>query len=184
MGTIFDMYFDQFASLIPDPGARTNFVRTMLNQAGISPNAQVTSDYLANRPRVQRRQQLSIILYGSRNSLTFLAARNDNEALSLVPGAPGNAISNLSRIEQEGYGIYFSHRLTPLTALNASGYREETTTSSQLAAKTTMTTIQAGVSTNLGAKTVGSLNARYTEFESPVNPYNETALIGAIAIFF
>jgi len=90
----------------------------------------------------------------------------------------------LSRIEQEGYGIYFSHRLTPLTALNASGYREETTTSSQLAAKTTMTTIQAGVSTNLGAKTVGSLNARYTEFESPVNPYNETALIGAIAIFF
>lgn len=184
MGTIFDMYFDQFASLIPDPGARTNFVRTMLNQAGISPNAQVTSDYLANRPRVQRRQQLSIILYGSRNSLTFLAARNDNEALSLVPGAPGNAISNLSRIEQEGYGIYFSHRLTPLTALNASGYREETTTSSQLAAKTTMTTIQAGVSTNLGAKTVGSLNARYTEFESPVNPYNETALIGAVAIFF
>lgn len=184
LGTFYDMYYEQFTSLIPDPGARSNYVRNMLSQAGISPNAQATSDYLANRPRVQRLQQLSLILYGSRNSITFAASRSNNEALTAVPGAAGNAIGNASRIEQQGYLVFFSHRLTPLTALNLSGNRQTTESGQFVVAKTTMTTYQAGIATRFGPKTVGSLNLRHSQFDSPVSPYDETALVGTIALFF
>ncbi len=184
MGTFYDMYYEQFASLIPDPGARSTYVRNLLSQAGISPNAQATSDYLSNRPRVQRLQQLSLILYGSRNSITFAANRSNNEALTVVQGAVGNALGNASRIEQQGFLVFFSHRLTPLTGLNLSGNRQ-TTQSDQFAnTKTTMTTYNAGVSTRFGPKTVGSLNLRYTQFESTTSPYDETALVGTIAMYF
>lgn len=156
----------------------------MLSQAGISPNAQATSDYLGNRPRVQRLQQLSLILYGSRNSITFAATRSNNEALTAVPGAAGTAIGNLSRIEQQGYLVFFSHRMTPLTALNLSGNRQTTESGQFAIPKTTMTTYQAGISTRFGPKTVGSLNLRHSQFDSPLNPYDETALVGTIALFF
>jgi hypothetical protein len=58
LGTVYDQYFDQFATLIPDLAARAAYVNSLLNQAGIAPNAQAVSDYAAQRPRVQRRQAL------------------------------------------------------------------------------------------------------------------------------
>lgn len=184
MGTFYDMYFEQFTNLIPDPSARSNYVRNMLSQAGISPNAQATSDYLSNRPRVQRLQQLSLILYGSRNSITFAANRSNSEALTVIQGAVGDALGNASRIEQQGYLVFFSHRLTPLTALNLSGNRQTTESDQFAITKTTMTTYSAGVSTRFGPKTVGSLNLRHSQFDSSTSPYNETALVGTIALFF
>ncbi len=184
IGSLYDIYYEQFATLIPDPGARAAYVSNLLTQAGLAPNAQVTSDYLANRPRIQRRQQLTMTLYGSRNSLTFLAGRNNNEALSVVPGAGGQAISNLSRVEQQGYSLSFAHRLTPLTALNLVGSRQRTESGEFAVVTTTMTTYRAGITTRFGSKTVGSLYARYSQFDSPTNPYDESAIVGSISFLF
>ena len=122
LGTVYDQYFDQFASLIPDAAARAAYVTNLLNQAGIAPNAQAVSDYAAQRPRVQRSQQLSMVLYGSRNSITFLAARNENEALTVF-GQNTAIAGEASRIVQQGYTLSFLHRLTPLTGLNLLGSR-------------------------------------------------------------
>ena len=49
---------------------------------------------------------------------------------------------------------------------------------------TTMTTYQLGVSTRFGAKTVGSINASHTQFDSDTNPYSANSIVGTVATFF
>ena len=183
MGTVYDMYFDQFSNLIPDPVARAAYVTNLLNQLGVAPNAQAVSDYAAQRPRVQSSQQLTYVLYGARNSLTLIAARSENEALTVF-GQNTNIAGQASRVTQQGVTVSFAHRLTPLTALNLLGSRMESQSGLTNALNTTMTTYQVGVSTRFGAKTAGSLNLRRSEFDSDTNPYTENALVGSITMFF
>ena len=183
MGTVYDMYFDQFSNRIPDPVARAAYVTNLLNQLGVAPNAQAVSDYAAQRPRIQSSQQLTYVLYGARNSLTLIAARNENEALTVF-GQNTNIAGQASRVTQQGFTVSFAHRLTPLTALNLLGSRMESQSGLTNALNTTMTTYQVGVSTRFGAKTAGSLNLRRSEFDSDTNPYTENALVGSITMFF
>jgi len=183
MGTVYDMYFDQFSNLIPDPVARSAYVTNLLNQLGVAPNAQAVSDYAAQRPRVQTSQQLTYVLYGARNSLTLIAARNENEALTVF-GQNTNIAGQASRVTQQGFTVSFAHRLTPLTALNLLGSRMESQSGLTNILNTTMTTYQVGVSTRFGAKTAGSLNLRRSEFDSDTSPYTENALVGSITMFF
>jgi len=183
MGTVYDMYFDQFSNQIPDPVARAAYVTNLLNQLGVAPNAQAVSDYAAQRPRIQSSQQLTYVLYGARNSLTLIAARNENEALTVF-GQNTNIAGQASRVTQQGVTVSFAHRLTPLTALNLLGSRMESQSGLTNALNTTMTTYQVGVSTRFGAKTAGSLNLRRSEFDSDTNPYTENALVGSITMFF
>lgn len=182
-GTIYDQYFDQFATLIPDPVARAAFVTGLLNQAGIAPNAQAVNDYLTNRPQVRRTQQLSVVFFGSRNSITFLASRSENQAVTLVGGLNG-AISQDSRVEQQGYTVNFSHRLNELTGLNALVSRQESQSGTTSSLDTTLTTYQIGVTRRLGAKTAGALTARRNEFASNTSPYDENALVATLTMSF
>jgi uncharacterized protein (PEP-CTERM system associated) len=182
-GTIYDQYFEQFATLIPDPVARAAFVTSLLNQAGIAPNAQAVNDYLTNRPQVRRTQQLSVVFFGSRNSITFLASRSENQAVTLVGGLNG-AISQDSRVEQQGYTVNFSHRLNELTGLNALVSRQESQSGTTSALDTTLTTYQVSVTRRLGAKTAGALTARRNEFASNTSPYDENALVATLTMSF
>lgn len=183
LGTVYDQYFDQFATLIPDLAARAAYVNSLLNQAGIAPNAQAVSDYAAQRPRVQRRQALTYVLFGARNSLTLVAARNENQALTVF-GQNTAIAGEASNIVQQGVTLSFLHRLTPLTGLNLLGYRMKSQSGLTDALDTTTTTYQIGVSTRLGAKTGGSLNLRHTNFDSNTSPYNESAVVASLSMFF
>jgi len=183
LGTVYDQYFNQFATLIPDLAARAAYVNSLLNQSGIAPNAQAVSDYAAQRPRVQRIQQLTYVLFGARNSLTLVAARNENQALTVV-GQNTAIAGEASNIVQQGVTLSFLHRLTPLTGLNLLGYRMKSQSGLTNALDTTTTTYQIGVSTSLGAKTGGSLNLRHTNFDSNTSPYNESAVVASLSMFF
>ena len=183
MGTVYDMYFNQFGNLIPDPVARAAYVTNLLNQLGVAPNAQAVSDYAAQRPRVQSNQQLTYILFGARNSLTLVAGRNENQALTVF-GQNTSIAGDASRVTQQGITAIFSHRLTPLTGLNLSASRINSQSGLTNVFNTTMTTYQVGVSTRFGAKTAGTLNLRRSEFDSDTSPYTENALVGSITMFF
>jgi uncharacterized protein (PEP-CTERM system associated) len=183
LGTVYDQYFDQFATLIPDLAARAAYVNSLLNQAGIAPNAQAVSDYAAQRPRVQRSQQFTYVLFGARNSLTLVAGRNENQALTVF-GQNTAIAGDASRIVQQGITLSFLHRLTPLTGLNLLGYRMKSQSGLTNALDTTTTTYQIGVSTRLGAKTGGSLNVRHTYFDSNTSPYSENAIVASLSMFF
>jgi uncharacterized protein (PEP-CTERM system associated) len=188
LGTVYDQYFQIFASLIPDPVNRDTYVRNFLNQAGIAPNAQAINNYLTNRPQVQRNQQLSVVFYGSRNSLTFLAARSNSQPLTRAPNGLNGIVSEAGTVTQQGYAVSFSHRLTPLTGLNLLASRQKNKGENDLTGRldTTLTYYQIGIATRLGAKTVGALNARHQDFNGSdlTIPYKENALIASVTMVF
>jgi uncharacterized protein (PEP-CTERM system associated) len=187
LGTVYDQYFQIFASLIPDPVNRDNYVRNLLNQAGIAPDAQAINNYLANRPQVQRNQRLSLVLFGSRNSITFLAGRSNSQPLTLAPNGLDGIVSEAGTVTQQGYAVSYSHRLTPLTGLNLLASRQKNKSGLTNEIDTTLTTYQIGVSTRLGAKTVGALNARHQDFtgsDVTTTPYKENALIASVTMVF
>jgi uncharacterized protein (PEP-CTERM system associated) len=183
LGNIYDLYFDQFASLIPDPIARASFVRALLELSGINPNTQVTSGFLASRATIQRRQQLALAILGVRNSITLSANRTESESI-LASTTLNDDFSQNDVIHQKGVSLNFSHRLSDLSNLNILALRQDSTGSGSNTKKTTSTLYQVNVSTKLGAKTTGALSARRSEFDSPTNPYTENALIGTLSFIY
>lgn len=183
LGNIYDLYFDQFTSLIPDPIARASFVRTLLQLGGINPNTQVTSGFLASRATIQRRQQLAFVIFGIRNSITLSAIRTESESL-LASNTLIDDFSQNDLVRQKGVSLNFSHRLSELSNLNILALRQETTGNGSNTKKTTSTLYQVNVSTKLSARTTASLSARRSEFDSPTNPYTENALIGTLSFIY
>lgn len=142
-------------------------------------NKQTVSSFLATRASVQRQQQLAYVLYGARNSLTLQL--NRSESSSLLSAAAIDDFSQSSTVRQRGMTLGFSHRLSPLSNLNATASRQRSTgqgNGSNL--KTTTTAYVVSASTKLGAKTTGSLSLRHTDFDNNTDPYTENALVGTI----
>lgn len=182
MGTVYDMYFQQFASLIPDPVARAAFVQAFLTATNIDPNTQVIGGFLSSRATLQRRQELAFTLHGVRNTLTVMANRSESQSTLAATAINDDFTRNsLNAIEQRGISVNFSHRLTQLANLNLLASRQSSTgsgTSNNL--ETTTTMYQVTASTKLSAKTTGSLSLRRAEFDSTTTPYTENALIGTL----
>ena len=184
LGNIYNLYFEQFASLIPDPTARANFVNALLAQYGINPNTQVTSDFLASQVTVQHRQQLALAMTGVRNTITLLFNRTESQSV-LGSNTPSDNLSQATSIRQQGVNLNIAHRLTELSTLNLLGSRQESTgNSASTNLKTTIDLYQVNVSTKLSAKTTGSLSVRHTKFDSTINPYTENALLGTVSYIY
>ena len=186
-GALYDQYFALFANQIPDPVARATYVNNLLNQSGTAANAtdtQAINGYLTNRPQLRRTQQLSLVLFGSRNSITFRGRRVSDEALWLAGGGAQNPTSANSKVVQTGYSANLSHRMTPLTSLNLLGLYQTNDAPSSPSLNNTLTMFQVGIATQLGMKTFGTLNARRSIYSSDSNPYNENALIASLIFSF
>lgn len=185
LGNIYDLLFSQMASSIPDQDARAVFVNSLLQQSGIAPNTQVNAGFLSSQVTLMRRQELSYVLQGVRNTLTLAANRSRNERLGTGLGT-GDDYSSVSDIAQQGFNVGWSHQLSPLSSLNVTGTRSRSTGSSATSAvnpENTQKSLSAGVTTKLGAKTNGALTARRTE-TSGTNPYTENAVVGSISVQF
>lgn len=179
MGSIYDLYFDQFATQFPDPVLRAAIVNALLAASGINPNQQVVSGFLASQASLQRQQQLAFVLYGARNSLTLQL--NRSESSTLLTTAVIDDFAQSSVVRQRGISLNLSHRLSPMSNLNASINRQQSTgqgNGSNL--KTTTTAYVISATTKLGAKTNGSLSLRHTDFDNNTDPYTENALVGTI----
>lgn len=182
-GTVYDQYDALLANQYPDPVARAAYINNLLNQAGIAPNSQAVYGYLNNRPQVRRTQQLSLVLYGARNSITFRGTRITDETL-WVAGGIDDPTNPFSKVIQTGYSAILAHRLTPLTSLNVGALYQKTDAPSNTALNNDLTMFQVGVSSRLGARTVGTINARRSVYSSESNPYNENALSASLIFSF
>jgi uncharacterized protein (PEP-CTERM system associated) len=183
LGSIYDLYFEQFSSLIPDPVARANFVNGLLTQSGINPNARATSDFLTSQATVRRNQQLSLVIFGARNTITAQISRGESQGTQQSQPTI-DPISQSSAVKQQGFSLNLSHRLSELSNLNLLGSRQESTGNGSAAAKTTTTLYQINLSTKLGAKTTGSISARRSEFDGSTNPYTENALLATVSFIY
>jgi uncharacterized protein (PEP-CTERM system associated) len=185
-GALYDQYFELFSNQIPDPVARAAYVNNLLNQSGGGTNVgntQTVNGYLTNRPQLRRTQQLSLVLYGSRNSVTFRATRISDEVLSVLGGTE-SPTNPFSKVVQNGYSINFAHRLSPLTSLNVLGLYQTNDAPSSPSLDNTLRMFQVGISSQLGKKTFATLNARRSIYSSDSNPYNENAVSASLIFTF
>lgn len=180
LGTYYDMLFAQLANSIPDPVARAQQVNAQLQQAGISPTAAITAGFLTSQATVRRRQEFSLVLNGLRNTVTYTFFQSDQQ--SVRTGATvADDFSTATSIKQRGMSSNFSHRLSPLTSINAltSVSRSEGNTGQS----TTSRVFNLNATTKIGIRTNASIGLRATRTEG-VTPYRENAMLATITAQF
>ena len=181
-GTAYDLFFTQFASQQPDPVLRATLVNNFLQANGIAPTTQVFGGSLASAVMLQRREDLSFALLGLRDTVTFTASQSDARRLDSVV-AVADDFSNGNNLRQRGLSVNLAHRLTPLSALNLIASMDRTS-GSTAAQSTKLRSISLAWTGRLGPHSSGSMGARHSVFDSPTNPYKETAVTAALSLQF
>lgn len=110
---------DQFyRATITDPVLRGQAVATALQQAGLSSSQYGTSSFLSNQLYVQKRVDVSLALFGLRNTVTFDAARTESQSLSAITSG-FDVFNTANRFQATIYSANWSHKLGPRTTANA-----------------------------------------------------------------
>jgi uncharacterized protein (PEP-CTERM system associated) len=173
--TLYQLYFSLFASSVPDPGARDQFVRDFLRLQGRDGGEFVSGGFLGAVASVQRRQDLSFAWSGLRSSFSLQAFASDTRQLD----GPGGA-ARADRIRLSGYSATASHRLTALSALNLTGAQQKTWGLGSNAGND-LKSLSLGWSTQLGQRTSLGLSARYAVFNSATDPYREASIAASLS---
>jgi uncharacterized protein (PEP-CTERM system associated) len=180
LGSTYDLFFRQFASIEPDPVRRDLLVRTFLQTNGIDPNTAVVAGFLTSAATLQRLQSLSFALLGVRSTLTVQALQTTSRRLDVVTSAVDD-LSSASEIRQRGVVVDVAHRLSPVSSANlAVSYQK--TIGSLATQATALKSLTASWSTRLGRRSSLIAGARHAFFESATNPYRENALFATFQL--
>lgn len=180
LGTYYDMLFAQLANSIPDPVARAQQVNAQLQQAGISPNAAVTAGFLTSQATVRRRQELSLIINGLRNTVTYTLFQSDQRSVGTGGGIVDDFAAATS-IKQHGMSSNYAYRLSPLTSLN--GFASMLRSDGDTGQSTTSRVFNLNATTKIGIRTNASIGLRSTRTEGST-PYRENAMLATVAAQF
>ncbi len=180
-GTYYDLLYSQLAGSIPDPQLRAQQVTTLLQQSGIAPNAVVTTGFLTSRATVRSRQELSLVINGLRNTVTYTMFQSEQSSISTATGGIDDFSSN-STIRSSGLSSNLSHRVSASTSINLlSSQVRNSGTSGQ---STKLTTMNLSVSTRIGAKTSATMGVRASRSDGSIAPFRENALLGTLVTTF
>lgn len=182
LGSVYDLVYSQMASVEPDPIQRAVLVNAYLKANGLNPNTVVTGGFLASSVAKRRRQELSFVLMGLRDTVTVTASRNVSQRLDSVTTVLDD-FSNSDILRSTGLSVNYAHRLTPTSTFNVIAMQQRLAGSVGLQG-TTLRTLNLNVSSRLGMHVTGTVGARRTQFESVTIPYSETAVVGSLLVQF
>jgi uncharacterized protein (PEP-CTERM system associated) len=178
LGSVYDLLDSLYSSLEPDPIRRAQLVQAELQRLGLPADSQLLRNYQVSSATLDRRQQASVALVGRRSVITLAFSRSNSERLSAVQGL-GDDFDQFSNIARQGWSLSAGHRLTPLTALNASLSRERTTTN-LVGFDTRVTAFTVGLATRLAERTAASLQFRRSVSDGGQSRYRDTSIAAAI----
>lgn len=179
--TLYELYFAQYAALIPDPVQRDQFVLALIGATGRDRNEVVSGGLFGNNGLALENRSEGIWTWaGPRLTLNVSGYAVGTERID-TGGV--NPISRNDNARLRGYAAGAGWRLTPLTTLNATG--------SRVMSKDTVTllgsdlkSLSFGLTSQLGERTTGLLSARYSVLNGATESYRETALTGSISLRF
>lgn len=181
-GTVYDLYYAQLASAIPDPVERARQVDALLAATGIAANTPVTTGLLTSRVTVSERQDFSIVFNGQRNTGTLSVSRSVQSILGAALGS--GDFAQTSSITQKGLTGTWAHRLTPASSLTTTVSLLESTSADAGLGTARTKTLMVNYSTPLSARITFSLGARANQFTSNTISYREQALYGSVIARF
>ena len=181
-GTVFDLYFDLFASDEPDPVKRVDRVNTFLRDNGINPAATVSQGFLSSAATIQDRRLASVGYRLPRGTATLTVSRSKSRRADTLSTAADD-LSSAADVSQQSISLSLSHRLTPELAgsLALSTLKSEGSTAVQSNnQRAALLTFSGSLSRRAG----WSLTLRRTLYETSLVPYAESALIGTMGMRF
>lgn len=183
LGSFYDLVFSQFAAREPDPVLRAAQVNDFLQTNGFNPNTTVIGSFLTSAVSLQRRQDLSFVLLGVRDTITFSLNQSEGFRLDRVVGSVNDDLSNSTVVRQRGLSVSYAHRLTPETSFNVLASAQRSAETQGIQSNATKS-VNVSLSTKLGAQSTAILGARRVVFESPTAPYTESAITGSLNVQF
>lgn len=183
LGLNYDILYNQFASLEPDPVARAQLVNAFLQTNGINPNATATRGFLTSAVNLERRQDLLFSLLGIRDTITFIATRSENKRLdTLSTGIDDLTTSSLVR--QRGFSANYAHRLTPDYSLSMLASQQYTSGSLNFQ-DATVRFININLTGRLGKKSFASIGARHSLVATGTSgSYSENSVFANLNVQF
>lgn len=148
---------------------------------GRNPNGTELATFLAAAVTAVRSQELSVTWLSPRDTLTLLVQQSLSERVDSVSGAVDALSLAGNRVSQHGWGLNFSHRLTPISTVSL-GWRESRGAGTTLS--TRLRTATAQYSTLLAPRLSLSVLGRHARFESATSPYDESAIVAALGLTF
>lgn len=176
--TLYQLFFDQFASLEPDPILRDQLVLTFLGGQGQDPNATVGGGFITPGASLQQRHDFAWNYSARRLTLALQAFANRSGQIGSTSVTPLG-----EDVRQRGYNSTLSYRLTPTASFGINGSRLMTKPTS-VQSGTDLKSLSLSVTDQLGRRTTGALSARYSVFNSATNPYRESAVTASLAMRF
>lgn len=179
-GSVFDLYFAQFASVEPDPVRRTELVNAFLRSNGLDPSGIVKSSFLTSAATFQDQLSLSAAYRMLRGSATLFVTRSSSRRADTVSSGVDD-LANTGQVTQRSIGLNLSHRLTPTVSasLNLSVLKGEGDSAAQ-ANNQRAANLQIGG--QFSPKSSWSLALRRTLYETSLVPYNESAVVATYAM--
>jgi hypothetical protein len=147
---------------------------------GLDPKG--TGGFLNSQSSVDRAKVASVSYAGIRTTVTLAGSYSENRRIAGVSYAVGD-LSTTDRVRETGWSVGLSHRLTPISTLALRTSLQRTLDSGPLLGNELRESAIV-YSATLGVRTTGNIELRHTEFDSPNNPYNETALTGSLSFRF
>lgn len=184
LGNIYDLLYLLYASQVPDPVQRGQFVKQYLQAIGIPENTSVIGGFLSSTSYVETARQASVALIGANNTLTFLATQDERQSLSNVGAFLGD-FADSSVVVERGFSTSWAHKLSPLSSLTLTVGANSSTGFGGVSQDAHQRRVDVYLLTHLSATTLLGLGARHVNFDgSSSGAYAETALTGVITLRF
>lgn len=182
LGNAFDLVFEQFTPVEPDPVIRRQLVNSFLQARGIDPASQLFAAFPTSAVTLLRSRTFSVAWIAPRDTLTFIASDSDSRRLDTVV-LPTNDFLSTSFIRQRGVSLNLSHLLTPLSSLSINAAYQRSSGSLD-SLTTSLRSLTAQYARQFGRSTDFSLGARHAIFRSTTSPYDETAVFATARVRF
>lgn len=109
-GTAYDLLYAQFATVVPDPAKRAEYVSNYLKSYTIDPLS--GPGFLRSAVALQDRHELSVALRGVRSAAVLSLTQTLTQRLSAVSGAADD-LTHAAEVRQRGFSLNLSHRMSP-----------------------------------------------------------------------
>lgn len=173
MSSTYDLLDSHYLGQEADPIRRAQMVEAELERLGFANTEDLYRRYLTSSSRLERNQQLAVLLSGLRSVYTIALGQNKTQRLDSDSVPLGDDFDTTESITQRYWSLQYAHRLTPLSSMTValSGMKTEGV-GSNLSESSKL--LQIGFATQLAPRTSGSVRLQRMAV-SGTAAYNETS---------
>lgn len=176
--SLFTLFYNQFASIQPDPILRQQFVLDYLRTLGLDPAAVVGGGFLNPAVSLNRREDLTYSLVGIRATITLQAFVTRSTVLDTLTQTSGDG-----DVRQQGFTATVAYRMTPTMSANLTGAQLRSLSNGTREGNQ-LRTASLSVSEQVGRRSSVSFGARHSRFTGATQPYSDSSVTASYTTSF